>query len=316
VAALSSAWTPDGPPATSCAWCAASLADGRRLRGRTVCARCGVATTSPWPTPEQLDAAYAGYRPSGGRFGGPLDALLRATRSRLARRIDARAPAGPVLDVGAGDGTLCFALAHLGREAVGLEREVPQAIATARPRPRFLDATVHDLDGPFAAVVLWHSLEHLPDPGATLDRIARDLLAPGGLLVVAVPDAQSWQARVFGDDWLALDLPRHLTHIPHSALHARLRAGGLQVERTSAWRGGQALFGWGHGLTKRLTGRDLYDAIRRPEARFAPMTGTDRAVALGTAAATLPLAAAAAAAEVLAGCGGSAHVEARRPTAP
>ena len=41
----------------------------------------------------------------------------------------------------------------------------------------------------------------------------------------------------------------------------------------SHWRGGQALFGWLHGLVGSLPGRpDLYDAIRRPEARSRPLS--------------------------------------------
>jgi SAM-dependent methyltransferase len=298
-------WTPAGPPAPACAWCGAALAGGRRLHGRTVCAACGVATTSPWPTPAQLETAYGGaYRPASGRFGGPLDRVLAAARGRLAVRVDALAPPGPVLDVGAGDGTLVRALRARGRQAEGLD-----AHATGEGVRR---GTVHDVPGPYAAIVLWHSLEHLPDPGATLDRAA-GLLVPGGLLVCALPDASSWQARAFGARWLALDLPRHLVHVPHAALHARLRAAGLELERASAWRGGQALFGWLHGLVGLLTGRSLYDAIRRPQARFAPLSPRDRAAALAAAALVAPVALAATAAEIVAGCGGSAMVEARRP---
>ena len=61
---------------TACAWCGAPVsAEWGRLAGRTRCARCGVATTDPWPSSETLAAAYAGwYRPVGGRFLGVGDA--------------------------------------------------------------------------------------------------------------------------------------------------------------------------------------------------------------------------------------------------
>src|SRR4051812_2748245 len=99
---------PDAPPAL-CAWCEADLeATGARpAPGGLRCGRCGVTTTSPWPTAAELEAAYAGwYRPPDGRFAGAGDALLRRLRAQLAGRIDATAPPGRVLDVGAGDGTL------------------------------------------------------------------------------------------------------------------------------------------------------------------------------------------------------------------
>jgi hypothetical protein len=294
-----------GAAESRCAWCGASLARGTRLAGRTRCSACGVATTTPWPAPEELEAAYAGfYRPATGRFAGPGDRLLRRSRATLARRLDRIAPPGPVLDVGAGDGTLVDALAARGREAVGLERE-------ARG-PRVRTGELADVDGSWAAVVFWHSLEHLPSPGPTLDRAA-GLLAARGVLVVALPNADSLQARAFGDRWLALDLPRHLVHVPARALLARLRADGLRVERVSHLRGGQVVFGWLDGLVGRLPGRpDLYDAIRRPEARQRPLGPLRRAAVLAAAVAVAPVAGLAALAEAAARRGGSVYVEARR----
>jgi SAM-dependent methyltransferase len=285
------------PP--DCRWCGAPL-DGRarRLRGRTVCAACGVATTDPFPTAAELDAAYSTwYRPQAGRFSGPGDRLLQRTRARLAARVDELAPAGPVLDVGSGDGTLVRALRSRGRAAEGLERG---------------DRDLADVAGPQAAVVFWHALEHLPEPATALAHAA-SLLAPGGLLVVAVPNAGSLQAALFGDRWFALDLPRHLTHITAHALVRRCRELGLEIRRVSHLRGGQVLFGWLHGLVGLLPGHpDLYDAIRRPEARRTALAGPRRLGTLAAAVVLLPVAALGAAVEVALRRGGTVHVEARR----
>jgi hypothetical protein len=292
--------------AARCAWCGAAL-DERAVRrpGRSVCADCGVGTTDPWPSDEALEAAYGEwYRPDTGRFSGPGDALLRRTRARLARRLDRGAPAGPVLDVGAGEGVLLDALARLGRTAVGLERHAT--------RPDVRVAEIGEIDGEWAAVVFWHSLEHLRSPGAAVDR-AVELLAPGGLIVIATPNAASLQARLFGDRWFGLDVPRHLVHLPAAALLERLRAGGMEIERVSNLRGGQIVFGWLHGLVGSLPGRpDLYDAIRRRDARRRPLTGARRGGLLATGALMLPLALLCSAVEVAARRGGTIYVEARR----
>ena len=289
-----------------CAWCGAAFTDagGRHRRGRRECARCGAATTDPRPSPAELELAYARYRPDEGRFAGAGDALLRRTRARLAARIERVSPPGPVLDVGAGDGVLLDALHALGREAVGLERD------SRRDDVRQADIT--ELDGDWAAIVLWHSLEHLPAPGAAIEHAAR-LLRPGGVLFVAVPNTASLQARAFGDRWFHLDLPRHLVHLPARALSGRLRALGLTVTRVSHWRAGQLLFGWLHGLVGSLPGEpDLYDAIRRPEARSRPLSRRRRALALLAGAALFPVAAAATALEVAVRRGGTVYIEARR----
>jgi hypothetical protein len=298
--------TAPGGAAERCQWCGARLDDSAaRLAGRTRCERCGVATTDPVPSDAELEVAYADwYRPEGGRFAGPADAVLRRSRGRLAGRIDRIAPPGPVLDVGAGDGALLDALARRGREALGLERDSGRSDVRA--------AELAEVEGSWAAVVLWHSLEHLREAGAALERAAA-LLTPDGVLVVALPNAASLQARAFGDRWFALDIPRHLVHVPASALLDRLRENRMRVERVSHLRGGQAVFGWLHGLIGALPGHvDLYDAIRRPEARRARLSRGARLAALAAAALLLPLAALAALAEAALRHGGSVYVEARR----
>jgi SAM-dependent methyltransferase len=286
-----------------CPWCGASLKSGRRRGRRIRCVVCGVSTIDPWPSNQELAAAYEGeYRPASGRFSGFGDALLRRTRAVLARRLDRTAPPGRVLDVGAGDGALLDALQARGREALGLER-----VST---RPDVVALELDELEGDWAAVVFWHSLEHLPDPAAALARAAL-LLVPGGVLVVAVPNSASLQALFFGDRWLALDPPRHLFHFTSGALIERLRSLGLRVERVSYLRGGQVLFGWLDGLVGALPGNPrLYDAIRRPEARFHPLGRRRRFAALFAATLLLPVAVVGTAVEVLLRRGGTVYVEA------
>jgi SAM-dependent methyltransferase len=289
-----------------CAWCGVQA--GPTRTALAVCPDCGAATTSPVPSAAELEYAYRRYRPAEGRFSGGGDRLLALSRGTLARRLDRIAPPGPVLDVGSGDGSLLRALRARGREAVGLERAASGDGVLNREIDDF-----HDRSGQWAAVVFWHSLEHLLQPAAAVDR-AVELLAPGGVLLIAVPNLSSWQARCFGLGWLHLDLPRHLVHLPASALEAGVRARGITVERISYWRGGQILFGWLHGIVGLLPGHpDLYSAIRRVEARERPMSSARRLTVLLVGAAAAPLASLLATAEIGARAGGTVYLEARRP---
>jgi SAM-dependent methyltransferase len=295
------------PPLPLCGWCGAPARPvGSRL---LACAACGAATTFPAPDDAELEDAYADwYRPDGGRFGWGGDRLLRRSRTTLARRLDSRARTGPVLDVGCGEGVLLDALRARGREAVGIERAAVRDDVRAQELTEFTERA-----GEWAGVVFWHSLEHLRQPGAALDR-ATELLAPGGLLVVAVPNRASWQARRFGARWFALDLPRHLVHVPAIALLDALRTRGLQIERISYWRGGQVMFGWLQGLVGSLPGRpDLYDAIRVPAAQRHRLSGVRRVTVLAAGIALAPAAAVLAVLEIAARAGGTVYVEARRP---
>jgi Methyltransferase domain len=207
--------------------------------------------------------------------------------------------------VGAGDGALLDALAKRGRDRLGLERH--------STRPDVRAAEVSELDGNnWAAISFWHSLEHLQDPGKQLAAAAARL-QPEGVLVIAVPNADSVQAQVFGERWLALDLPRHLVHLSGATLVQRLRELSLEVERVSHWRGGQIVFGWLHGLVSLLPGHpNLYDAIRRPEARSRHMSRSERLAVLAAAVLLAPAAAVAALVEIAMRRGGSIYVEARR----
>jgi SAM-dependent methyltransferase len=292
-------------PSESCAWCGAPLRPGSSDGfGTELCRACGARTTLPVPTDADLELAYGDwYRPAHGRFAGIGDRVLRLLRGRLAQRLDAIAPPGPVLDVGAGDGALLDALGSVGREALGLERH------SARPDVREMELA--ELDERFAAIVFWHSLEHLREAGAALESAAR-LLVPGGIVVIAMPNIGSLQARAFGDRWFALDLPRHLVHVPAQALLKRLRDYGLESTRVSYLRGGQVVFGWLQGIVGTLPGHpDLYDAIRRTAARRRPMSTPRRAVTLAAGVLALPAAAACALLEASLRRGGTVYVDAR-----
>jgi SAM-dependent methyltransferase len=292
-------------PAGRCGWCGAAPGGDAERRGRRIrCARCGAWTTEPAPREEELERAYGGwYRPASGRFGGPGDALLRRLRGRLARRLDRIAPPGRALDVGAGDGALLDSLRARGRDAVGIDRRASH--------PAVRESELDEIEPGWAAIVFWHSLEHLPQAGAALDRAA-SILDPDGVLTIAMPNSSSLQAAVFGERWFAIDFPRHVVHVPSSTLLARLSQLGLAVERVSYLRGGQVVFGWLHGLVGSLPGHpDLYDAIRRRAARRRPLSGGGRLTTLLAAVALLPLAAACAAVEVALRRGGTVYVEAR-----
>jgi SAM-dependent methyltransferase len=276
--------------------------------GLARCERCGAFTTYPAPTDEELDRAYGDwYRPEGEqRFSFLGDAILGRSRALLARRVNKVAPPGPVLDVGAGEGSLLDALRAHGREAVGLER--PGHRSDMRDEP------IEDVEGEgaWAAVIFWHSLEHLPEPASAMRAAAR-LLANGGMLFVAVPNTASLQARAFGSRWLHLDLPRHVVHLSTEALVTELRAAGFQIERVSHARGGQIVIGWLDGLVGGLPGNlRLYQALRRPRARSAPMPRRKRLAAIAAGVVLLPVAAFLSLLEIALGRGGTVYVEGRR----
>ena len=189
------------------------------------CGACGTGTTSG--PPPDLSAYSSGIYGVGQPRLQRLVALLQRAALRLPlralRRCGVRPPAR-VLDVGAGRGRLVAALAARGYTAEGID---PAPRAENVRRADVLEHTASDLD----AGVMWHVLEHTPDPTAAISRAAA-WLRPGGVLLVATPNLDSLQARIAGRDWFHLDLPRHRTHFTPAGLRACMRRAGIEPGRT------------------------------------------------------------------------------------
>jgi SAM-dependent methyltransferase len=73
-------------------------------------------------------------------------------------------------------------------------------------------------------------IEHVDDPQAFARR-AGELLAPGGLLVIATPNWDSADARRLREHWGGNHIPRHWTLYDPATLGALAESVGLAVER-------------------------------------------------------------------------------------
>jgi len=184
------------------------------------------------PEPASLDRYYP---PRYRQYGG---LTLRALRALYGRRVGGwlrHLPSeGRAFEVGCGEGWMLRALRDRGWRVVGSERSAAGARAAADINgiPMFVGDLAALGDSRFNLVILFQVLEHLSDPFSAL-RKGADLLAPGGIMVVAVPNAASVQARSFGRFWFHLDVPRHLQHFSPEALRRALQDVGLRVVRTS-----------------------------------------------------------------------------------
>ena len=198
-----------------------------------VCSECGTGWTLPEVPAAELDAYY----PASYGFLQPTAFQRRLQRILMDRALErpplealAHAPPGELLDVGCGRGDLGAAFSRRGWRVSGVEPS-PEACEVARAQG--LDArtgtleTVSFEDGRFDAVVMRHSLEHVPDPLADLARVFR-LLRKGGLLAASTPNFDSWERHRFGSAWFHLDLPRHRTHFTPGSLRLALTKSGFE----------------------------------------------------------------------------------------
>jgi len=144
------------------------------------------------------------------------------------------APEGPLLDVGCGGGLFLGMMRERGFRVLGLDSS-SQAASLAWRRHRAPAVCARLEQAPFpassvAGLTMFHVLEHLYDPRAYL-AAARSLLAPGGRLVVQVPNAASWQARLLRGSWNGMDVPRHLFDFRDRDMEKLLQSSGFEVVR-------------------------------------------------------------------------------------
>ncbi len=240
------------------------------------------------------------YRPGTPRLHALASPLLRAfDRRRLSLLRKATGSGARVLDVGAGRGRFVAAARAAGFDASGIEPSSRGAGAAADWGVAVEQVGIEQADvpaGSLDAITLWHVLEHLEDPGGALARIAT-WLRPGGALIVAVPNLASLQARLGGDRWYHLDVPRHRVHFTPSGLRALLGRSGFAVVGVHHVLLEHNPFGMWQSLMNRLTSTPsyLYNLLKRN----APVFSIDLAVT----AAGLALAPAAALLELGAGVG-------------
>ncbi|HXS75886.1 MAG TPA: class I SAM-dependent methyltransferase [Terracidiphilus sp.] len=71
-------------------------------------------------------------------------------------------------------------------------------------------AAMDEMNEEFDVIVMWHCLEHMPRPWEVL-RSASHRLKSNGILLVAVPDIESYDFQTLRERWLHLDAPRHLS---------------------------------------------------------------------------------------------------------
>ena len=156
----------------------------------------------------------------------------RATAREVLDRIErhARGP-GRLLDVGCWVGFLLAEARERGWQPHGVE---PSRFASGYAREELgLDVHTGSVEAAalapasFEAIFMGDVIEHLPEPAAMVERL-RSLLAPRGVLALALPDAGSTLARVLGRRWWSV-IPTHVQYFTRSSLELLLHRQGLSV---------------------------------------------------------------------------------------
>jgi SAM-dependent methyltransferase len=241
------------------------------------------------PPPDKLYPAFDQTKSAS--MEGVRSALRVFLRQR-ARLVRKAIPAGRLLDYGCGNGAFAAHMAGLGYEAVGLE---PFSLGEPLRGDRLtllrapLAEAAADL-GTFDVITMWHVLEHVPDPKVVLAGLVPHL-KPGGVLIISVPNFQSWQSTFFSGGWFHLDPPRHLLHFDASSLRKCLSDVRFEVTSETRFLPEYGSSGWVQSALNRVLPHEnfLYEIAKDRGALASMSRGSIVAHAVASLALGVPL---------------------------
>jgi SAM-dependent methyltransferase len=186
-------------------------------------------------SPRRLLRRLRGQYVVGGRntIGGLLASAFPDALEDFAEqlRLAGARRSSKILDVGTGNGDIPVRMRDAGyRDLTGVDPYLPED-AAKEPGLRMIRAELHGLRGGpcFDLVMFNHSLEHLPDPVSVLCK-AREMLAPGGRILVRIPVAGCVAWKRYGTSWVQIDAPRHLFVPSREGMADLGRRAGLDLE--------------------------------------------------------------------------------------
>lgn len=203
------------------------------------CMNCGLIYLYPRPDSDEIDQFYEDIYPCYKHsISDETNKLIRIMRKRnLIRRRNfiesiSGQTNGSILDVGCATGLFINEMKEAGWKVYGVE-PISNAAEYARKefgldvfKGYFQEAPFKE--NSFDVITFWDVIEHTFSPREELAHAAR-LLKPGGILLVNIPNWESFDRRLFDSFWIGLDPPRHLYVFPRDVMNQMLIKAGLQI---------------------------------------------------------------------------------------
>lgn len=204
------------------------------------CTNCGVVITQPFPSPDKIGSYYDSgeYFSHGGNHKGLVPKIYNFIKEinikSKYRQVTKDLDTGKVLDIGCGIGDFLGYCKSEGWDVSGLEpNEQARKLILKNHQIEVEDVSEISkmAENQFDLVTLFHVLEHVAEPQSMVSEILR-ILKPGGRLVIALPNYESWDAKHYEAYWAAWDVPRHLFHFSPKAISFFMNEFSIKEEMT------------------------------------------------------------------------------------
>lgn len=186
------------------------------------CDHCGFILTQDHPVESEMGRYYdvESYVSHSDTKDGIVNRIYHEARSWMLKQKykmvvkQSGMDKGSILDIGCGTGYFLGLMKNKGWNVDGVEIS-PVARSSAQKRlEKPIAGNMFDLENDaktYDVISLWHVMEHLHDLDRTFELLDKKL-KKGGLLIVALPNADSVDANHYKEYWGAYDVPRHVWH--------------------------------------------------------------------------------------------------------
>nr|WP_317630648.1 class I SAM-dependent methyltransferase [uncultured Flavobacterium sp.] len=137
---------------------------------------------------------------------------------------------GRVLDIGCGTGDFLSVAKSVGWQTVGFEPNEKARNLALNKNVELIENTSDLPDASFDVITMWHVLEHVPDVQAQIAELKR-LVKDDGIIIIAVPNFKSFDAKHYGNYWAAFDVPRHLWHFSKTSIKKLVEEKEMKLDK-------------------------------------------------------------------------------------
>ncbi len=203
------------------------------------CEACSIRTTTPFPDKKIIGNYYSSddYISHDDKVSGIFDSiygLVRTYQLNKKKKLIGKyfnKSNGKILDIGCGAGDFLQYMKenHWNINGVDTSNKARKIannklnIKVMGPKDWINNKEKYDV------ITCWHSLEHVHEPWVYLDKIKKSLTVDG-FLIVALPNYQSTDAKIYKEFWAAYDTPRHLYHFTIKSMNKTIKPHGLNIE--------------------------------------------------------------------------------------
>lgn len=208
---------------------------------------------------------YKNYykKETGKRFGSISEFAVKAFRFLRALKVFSLKPKGKkIIDIGSGRGWMLYFL----KKYFGYKNAIGTQISENAYRfsKEKLGLEVHnkdlldlEFDIKFDVITLWHILEHVPEPEDYIERVA-GLIDNDGLLLIEIPNFNSWSRILAKNRWLAMDPKHHMTFFTPDSLRALLKKYNFKIEKMRTFSLEYSTFTSVQSMVNLITGTNNY----------------------------------------------------------